>query len=151
MAIGERGFKRPAAPLAHPALQPFEHGSCAMRQNGSLLLVLATVGLGLALHGCNRSAPPAPAEKTSRPGAEATALGDHSGWWCAEHGVPEEVCALCNARVAAEFQRKGDWCKEHNRPQSQCFVCDPKLEARFAAQYEARFGKKPPRRPETSH
>ncbi len=122
-----------------------------MQRNEFVLLVLATVSFGLAVHGCNRSTPLVPAEKSSQPGAEATAAHDHSGWWCAEHGVPEEICALCNARVAAEFQRKGDWCKEHNRPQSQCFVCDPKLEARFAAQYEARFGKKPPQRPATSH
>ena len=70
---------------------------------------------------------------------------DHSGWWCNEHGVPEEVCAQCNSKVAADFQKKGDWCKEHDRPESQCFVCHPDLEAKFAAQYEAKFGKKPPK------
>jgi hypothetical protein len=67
------------------------------------------------------------------------------GWWCAEHGVPEEVCGLCNSKLAAEFQRKGDWCQEHDRPDSQCFVCHPEYEARFAAQYEAKMGKKPPK------
>lgn len=73
-----------------------------------------------------------------------TGAADHSGWWCNEHGVPEEVCALCNSKVAAEFQKKGDWCKEHDRPESQCFKCHPELEAKFAAQYEAKYGKKPP-------
>lgn len=70
---------------------------------------------------------------------------DHSGWWCNEHGVPEDVCALCNSKVAAEFQKKGDWCKEHDRPDSQCFKCHPEFEAKFAAQYEAKYGKKPPK------
>lgn len=70
---------------------------------------------------------------------------DHSGWWCDEHGVPEDVCALCNSKVAAEFQKKGDWCKMHDRPDSQCFKCHPELEAKFAAQYQAKYGKQPPK------
>ncbi len=65
--------------------------------------------------------------------------------WCSEHGVPEDICGQCNAKVAAEYQQKGDWCKEHSRPKSQCFLCDPKLEAKFAAEYEAKYGKKPPK------
>src|SRR5438132_10099469 len=69
---------------------------------------------------------------------------DHSGWWCDEHGVPEEVCGQCNAKVAAGFKKKGDWCKEHDRSDSQCFVCHPELKERFAAQYRAKFGKEPP-------
>jgi hypothetical protein len=69
---------------------------------------------------------------------------DHSGWWCDEHGVPEEVCGQCNAKVAAEFKKKGDWCKEHDRPDSQCFICHPKLKEKFAAQYRAKYGKEPP-------
>jgi hypothetical protein len=72
-------------------------------------------------------------------------VGEHGEWWCNEHGVPEEVCALCDSKVAAEFQKKGDWCKEHDRPDSQCFACHPELEARFAAQYEAKYGEKPPK------
>jgi|SRR6516165_9276600 hypothetical protein len=69
---------------------------------------------------------------------------DHEGWWCDEHGVPEEVCGQCNVKLAAEFQRKGDWCNDHDRPKSQCFKCDPKLRDRFAAQYRAKYGKEPP-------
>src|SRR5690606_8407001 len=72
------------------------------------------------------------------------AAHDHSGWWCDEHGLPEEVCSMCSAKVAADFQKKGDWCKEHDRADSQCFKCHPELEAKFAAQYEAKYGKKPP-------
>jgi hypothetical protein len=36
----------------------------------------------------------------------------HEGWWCAEHGVPEEMCSLCNDAVAAKLKKAGDWCKE---------------------------------------
>ena len=49
------------------------------------------------------------------------------------------------SKVAADYKQKGDWCKEHNRPESQCFLCNPKLEAKFAAEYEAKYGKKPPK------
>ncbi len=51
--------------------------------------------------------------------------------------------------VRFEFKKKGDWCKEHSRPESQCFICHPDLEAKFVAQYEAKYGKKPPK-PETN-
>lgn len=70
--------------------------------------------------------------------------GDHSGWWCTEHGVPEGVCSQCSAKVAADFQKKGDWCAEHERAKSQCFLCDPALKEKFAAQYQAKEGKEPP-------
>jgi hypothetical protein len=69
---------------------------------------------------------------------------DHSGWWCDEHGVPEEECSMCSAKVAAEFKKKGDWCDRHERAKSQCFLCDPGLKDKYAAQYEAKTGKKPP-------
>jgi hypothetical protein len=113
-----------------------------------LLSLMAVVAL-LPLVGCGV------AKSTSEP-ATATAVGhapdtvaedshDHSGWWCNEHGVPEEVCALCSSDLAAEFQKNGDWCKQHDRPDSQCFICHPELEAKFAAKYEAKFGKQPPK------
>lgn len=66
------------------------------------------------------------------------------GYWCAEHGVPEAICARCDTKLAADFQQKGDWCAEHGVPDSQCFICHPELKDKFAAQYEAKFGKKPP-------
>jgi cobalt-zinc-cadmium efflux system membrane fusion protein len=68
------------------------------------------------------------------------------GYWCVEHGVPEEICAQCDTKLAVEFQDKGDWCEEHNRPDSQCFIHHPELEEKFIAQYEAKFGEKPPAR-----
>jgi hypothetical protein len=120
-----------------------------MRTNTWTVLALMTTALLVC--GCARQAPP----EVSNSDAEAHghdhsgdlsdhAADDHSGWWCPEHGVPEEVCALCNSKIAAEFQKKGDWCKDHDRPMSQCFICKPELQAKFAAQYEAKYGKQPP-------
>jgi hypothetical protein len=77
--------------------------------------------------------------------AHDDARHDHSGWWCPEHGVPEDVCTRCDSRLIADFQDKGDWCDEHERPDSQCFRCHPELEAKFAARYEAKYGNKPPK------
>lgn len=98
--------------------------------------MLVVIGIGVA--GCG-TAP----EKT--PAAAGTTGYGHDTWWCNEHGVPEGVCAQCNSRLVADFKAKGDWCKEHERPDSHCFICHPEKEAEFAAQYEAKYGKKPPK------
>jgi cobalt-zinc-cadmium efflux system membrane fusion protein len=105
------------------------------------LIVLGTLfAAGVWSTGCNNSAG-TPATKEV-----ATDGHSHDGWWCNEHGVPEDVCALCNTKLVADFKAKGDWCKEgHERPDSQCFICHPEKEAEFAAQYEAKYGKKPPK------
>lgn len=76
--------------------------------------------------------------------AAVAAAHDHSGWWCDEHGVPEEECSMCSKKVAAECKRKGDWCEKHDRAKSQCFQCDPSLKDRFAARYRAKYQKEPP-------
>ena len=70
---------------------------------------------------------------------------DHSGWWCVEHGIPEEECSMCSAKAAAAFKEKDDWCEEHNRAESQCFKCDPTRAEKYAKLYEAKFGEKPPK------
>ncbi len=72
------------------------------------------------------------------------AVDDHSGWWCNEHGIPEEECSMCSATAVKEFKAKGDWCEEHNRAESQCFKCDPSRAEKYAKLYEAKYGKKPP-------
>lgn len=117
-----------------------------------LFTSLACGLVGLVI-GCGQATQP-PQAAGNKPGAPhaATAVADakpaehaHDGWWCNEHGVPEEQCGLCSSKLAAEFQKKGDWCKEHDRPESQCFKCHPELEAKFAAQYEAKYGKQPPK------
>jgi hypothetical protein len=108
----------------------FESGAC-------LAAVLAVSAIG-----CGQQAA-APDGSTSAKAA-ARAHHHHDQWWCGEHGVPEEVCALCNSKLVSEFKAKGDWCSEHDRPESQCFVCNPARQAEFAAQYEAKYGKLPP-------
>ncbi len=117
-----------------------------MRKHGLAAAALFAV-LGLAMTGCgNKEADSEQAEKSSDPHLHTVADTDHShgGWWCVEHGVPEEVCTRCSPALAADFQKKDDWCKEHDRPESQCFICHPDLKAKFAAQYEAKTGHKPP-------
>jgi hypothetical protein len=118
------------------------------------MMLLAVVGLSLVLFGCNKPADNAPATDghvhTAGDGhnhSDASApqgTGHDVDGWCVEHGIPEEICSLCNSKVAAEFKKGGDWCKEHNRAESQCFLCDPSLKEKFATQYETKYGKKPP-------
>src|SRR5271166_3989817 len=50
----------------------------------------------------------------------------HGGWWCTEHGIPEDECSMCSAKVEKACKAKGDWCDQHNRALSQCFICNPK-------------------------
>lgn len=89
---------------------------------------------------------------TTNGGTQVASEGhSHEGWWCAEHGVPEEVCALCDTTLVAGFKAKGDWCEKHNRPDSQCFVCHPEKETEFIALYEAKFGEKPPKPTDDGH
>ena len=116
-------------------------------------LSLPAVVLGLLfLSGCGQEGvgteSVASAEKAGHADDEGHDHGEDGhnlhGFWCVEHGVPEEICARCDKKLAAEFQQKGDWCEEHNRPDSQCFICHPELEEKFAAQFEAKFGEKPP-------
>src|SRR5947209_6283348 len=101
----------------------------------------------VALVGCGKGAPApdAAATKADRKGAvTAAAKVDHGAWWCAPHGIPEDECSMCSAKVAKACKEKGDWCDKHDRAKSQCFVCDPTLKERYAAKYRARYGKEPP-------
>jgi hypothetical protein len=119
-----------------------------MKSIVSLSVLAAVAGLASGTLGCAKSRQPQGAAEQPPPGsaasAEPSADHDHGGWWCAEHGVPEEVCGRCNTKLAAEFQRAGDWCQQHDRPDSQCFICHPQLQATFAARYEAKYGTPPP-------
>ena len=107
------------------------------------------VSAGLFAVGCARKESKQEESKprTTQPQEKQVAAkkyDDHIGWWCDEHGVPEEVCGQCNAKYAAECKKKGDWCKEHDRPDSQCFIHHPELKEKFAAQYRVKYGKEPP-------
>ena len=127
------------------------------------LFVTCLIAVSYGLVGCGQNtAPPKQVAKTEhadhpghKDGDEADGHDhgkegkdgkhDHSGWWCDEHGVPEAECGQCNAKVRADFKKKGDWCKEHDRPDSQCFICHPEKLDEYAAKYEAKLGKKPPK------
>ena len=100
------------------------------------------VAITLLAGGCDPQAKepsddPAPAAETSH--------DDHSGWWCPRHGIPEEECAMCKTKLAAEYREKGDWCEEHTRPDSLCFKCNPGYAEKYAKLYEAKFGHAPPK------
>jgi hypothetical protein len=109
-------------------------------RGGLVSALLLSVSL---VAGCGQGGGQAEATKEQPPVAEKP---KHEGWWCVEHGIPEEECSMClPARtVKAEFKDKGDWCDDHNRAKSQCFICDPSLKEKFAAKYRAKFGTEPP-------
>ncbi len=110
-----------------------------LRKLSCSILIVGFVGV-LGLCGCSGKP-----DTTSPSGNESVStVDDHSGWWCKEHGIPEEECSMCSAKAAAEFKAKGDWCEEHNRAESQCFKCDPKRAEKYAKLYEAKYGKQPP-------
>ena len=113
------------------------------KDHNNQLSTLALVAFAVTFTGCNKSTD----KPNSSPPPTKVSAEEHShdGWWCDEHGVPEEVCAQCNLKLTAEFKAKGDWCDTHDRPDSQCFVCHPEKEAEFAAQYEAKYDKHPPK------
>ena len=127
-------------------------------------LVLAAIAATLVVSGgCTKTDTPTAKAKNTvkaeddhkdhKDGKEAKVdlkKGDHGGWWCQEHGVPEEKCSLCitdEAVIKKMFKDKGDWCKIHDRAQSQCFKCEPGLYKKFEAEYVAKFGKAPEKPP----
>ncbi len=110
--------------------------------HASLMLLMVTAALWIT--GCGQEAETSNNDGTSATETASNAKGDdHSGWWCAEHGVPEADCSICDSKVAAASKAKGDWCEEHNRAESQCFICDASRAEKFAKLYEAKFGSKP--------
>jgi hypothetical protein len=114
---------------------------------GMALLLAAAV----VLVGCNQSETKVASAKgkaDTAKKAEKDEEGEH-GWWCAEHGIPEEMCGLCTKAYRDKKKAEGDWCETHKRLQSQCFKCDPSLyEKVFEPMYVAKYGKKPERPPE---
>jgi cobalt-zinc-cadmium efflux system membrane fusion protein len=111
-------------------------------QHGAMLGMAWLVFLAV---GCAQKAADPAAGGAAQTSTVEAGHDDHSGWWCNAHGVPEEECGQCDSALAADLQRKGDWCREHDRPDSQCFACHPEFEAQFAARYEAKYGKQPPK------
>ncbi len=104
--------------------------------------VAPAIVLVAGLIGCGQSAEIATSTTATAASEDAH---EHGEWWCDEHGVPEEICVQCDNSLAADYKAKGDWCEEHARPNSQCFICNPDKEVEFAALYEAKYGKQPPK------
>jgi hypothetical protein len=110
------------------------------------MLMILTAGL-VTLAGCTPAAStpgPDSSKKEGTPTAKAK-HDDHSGYWCNEHGLPEEECWACSSKYAKARKAAGDWCEKHDRPDSQCFKCHPELKAKWAEKYKAKFpGQEPP-------
>lgn len=107
---------------------------------GISLAAIAAMAIGLS--GCTKDQ--VTSDGTADPVAATNVDHSHGGWWCVEHGVPEEECALCDTSLVAKFKEDGDWCDEHDRPESQCFICSPARFDKFASRYEAKTGQEPP-------
>jgi hypothetical protein len=103
--------------------------------------------------GCNKTENKAGSKSPSDTRAgELTSAHNYKGRdWCAEHGIPESDCAMCNPDIAAAYKKKGDWCAEHDRPKSQCFFCHPENKSKFADAYRLKFGEDPPPVGEEGH
>ncbi len=117
-------------------------------RRGWMLVVLMLTAAFVVL-GCNQNDGKGTDTQAKAKGTD-TADTVHSDWWCQEHGIPEEICGLCNKKYRDEKKAQGDWCADHKRLKSQCFKCDPGLyEREFEPMYVAKYGKKPERPPET--
>ena len=103
--------------------------------------VMMTMGAIALVAGCGGSES---TKSSDKKGDTAKADHKHDGWWCDEHGIPEDECSMCSSKVAKACKAKGDWCDKHDRAKSQCFLCDPSLKEKFAAKYRAKYGKEPP-------
>jgi len=99
---------------------------------------------GKVADGGKGSTAPEVVKSQSVPSKADKVVDDHSGWWCPEHGIPEEECSMCSDKVAKEAKAKGDWCEKHERAMSQCFICKPERREFYAAKHRAKFGKAPP-------
>jgi hypothetical protein len=115
------------------------------------LMISAVLFLAFANVGCNQKLKPDDKKQQAKTDDNKKDIprDDHSGWWCQPHGIPEDICSLCNAEHAEKLKKEGDWCKLHDRAASQCFKCDPSKYEKFEAMYMAKYnGKKPERPPE---
>ena len=104
-----------------------------------LLFVLITIS------GCTENVTKTETGGTAIRADDNALTKEESAWWCVEHGIPESMCSMCDSKVAADMKKKGDWCAEHDRAETQCFKCNPALESKFADQFEAKFGRRPPK------
>src|SRR6476620_9079491 len=98
-----------------------------MRFVHRMVIGLPVLAALLVAVGCDpkvASTPPAKAEKDAPKVAKGE--DDDDGWWCDEHGLPEEICDLCSKKYREAEKKKGNWC-EHDRVKTSCFKCNPDL------------------------
>src|SRR5260221_526163 len=93
-----------------------------MLRGGVVLSLLAALGL---FAGCSGTKEQKKADdKTEKDGKQPKKDDDDDtsddGFWCNKHGIPEDDCSICSAKVEKECKAKGDWCEQHNRAKSQC-------------------------------
>ncbi len=112
----------------------------SIERNALSLLALFAV-LALFAGGCGKAEE---RQRQAQSKTEPRAESKHAGWWCDEHGIPEEECSMCSPKLEKECKAKGDWCEKHNRALSQCFTCNPERQKFYAAKYRAKYGKEPP-------
>lgn len=89
--------------------------------HGCLAVLVAVSTLSLLACGAPDDRGP---EDVESPG-DNSATTSSTPEMCAEHGVLEAVCTICNPKLAVIFQNKGDWCAEHSLPESFCPICHP--------------------------
>lgn len=116
-----------------------------MKRTFALITLTAVLIPGCAKNGADVADDQKTDNKQASKNEEHAKHGAHDGWWCSEHGIPEEECSMCSAKAAAKFKKAGDWCEKHDRADSQCFICHPERREFYAAKYRAKFGKEPPK------
>jgi hypothetical protein len=108
-----------------------------MRFAHRMMVGLPVLAALIVAVGCDQKSATTPAEKVAKK------VDDHSGWWCDEHALPEEVCDLCSRKYREAEKKKGNWC-EHGRVKTSCFKCTPEAKEKWAKEYEVLYGTKPP-------
>jgi hypothetical protein len=115
-----------------------------MWQQWSRTVLIAGAAIAVLVSGCGQTENKQAQGKAVKTSTANASDAKHDDWWCDEHGMPEDECSMCSAKVAKACKANGDWCKEHDRAKSQCFICDPALREKYAARYRAKYGKEPP-------
>ena len=76
-----------------------------MNTFGRMSLITSAALLLLHAGGCGQSSKSSkPVEAPTKVAAEGHS---HDGWWCDEHGVPEEVCALVRFQTRGRVSKEG--------------------------------------------
>ena len=102
--VAAAGNAGPKSPPLYPAADPNVIAVTATDQNDRIF----------AGAGCNRTNK----AKAKIEKGNGTAVTAQAGWWCQEHGIPEEICGLCNKAYRDKKKAEGDWCEEHRRLKS---------------------------------